>query len=423
MENATSDPAALLAALPEGDTIAAPYGLYEKLRPHAPLYGYQDYPPGTVPDADEPVTAWVLLDYEHVAAAARDHRAFSSRDPLQEQSSAPTLMLVNHDNPDHDRLRAIVNLAFSRKRVEALEPDVARVVEKAVAELGAGEREMISTLAAHIPARVMVDLLGLPVEIVERFRGWATAFMLSADLSPEERAASNLELAGYFAGRVQSLHAKLEAGEEIPDSLISALLKADMEGERLSLDEVTRFCITLVVAGSETTSFLLGNLLYNLATMPELRARLAADESLITPFIEETLRHSGPPQRLFRIALKDTEIGGKQIKEGDWVALFFAAANHDPAMFEAPERFDISRPNLSKQLTFGVGIHHCLGSALARMEARALVSAMVNQMQDISLAGAPVPQRTSLLNHGFDGLTVKLTPKAAGKEKEKAHAS
>lgn len=404
--------AALIAALPTGDTVASPYGLYEALRPFGPVYGYKDYPPGTVPEADDPVTAWVLLDYEHVNAAARDHRAFSSRDPLQEESSAPTLMLVNHDNPEHDRLRGIVNLAFSRKRVEALGPRMREVVNGMVRALEPGEHEVIETLAARIPARVMVDLLGLPEEITERFRGWATAFMLSADLTPEERGASNLALAAYFAETVESLARRIEAGEQVPDSLISALLQAEAKGEKLTLDEVIRFCITLVVAGSETTAFLLGNLLHNLATMPEIRAALGQKPELIDPFIEETLRHSGPPQRLFRIATQDVEIGGQTIREGDWVALFFAAANYDPAVFPEPHRFDITRPNLKKHLTFGVGVHHCLGSALARLEAKALIEAMLEEMAVIEPGTAPpAPQRTSLLNHGFDRLPLQLVPK------------
>ena len=175
------DVEALVAALPRGDTIAEPYALYEKLRPIAPVHGYRDYPPGTVPGADEPVTAWVLLDHDQVSAAARDQRTFSSRDPLQEQSSAPTLMLVNHDNPEHDRLRGIVNLAFSRRRVEELEPWVRGVVDGMVADIGSGEVEVMEALASRIPARIMVGLLGLPEEIADRFRHWATAFMLSVD--------------------------------------------------------------------------------------------------------------------------------------------------------------------------------------------------------------------------------------------------
>lgn len=406
---------ALVAALPRGDTIAAPYSLYERLRPFAPVYGYRDYPPGTVPEADEPVTAWVLLDYDQVSAAARDHRAFSSRDPLQEQSSAPTLMLVNHDNPEHDRLRGIVNLAFSRRRIEEMEPGVRAVVDGMVAEIGTGDVEVMEALASRIPAQVMVGLLGLPEEIVDRFRNWATAFMLSADLRPAEREASNAELVGYFIETVGEVDRRMKAGKCVPDSLIKALLKAEAGGEKLTLDEVIRFCITLVVAGAETTTFLLGNLMHNLAIMPELRARLAENRSFVGAFIDESLRHGGPPQRLFRVATQDIEIGGKLIRQGEWVALFFAAANHDPAMFPDPETFDITRPNLNKQLTFGVGIHHCLGSALARMEGRALIEAILDRMGNVSLGHeAPRPQRASLLNHGLDRLTLRFEPRMKG---------
>lgn len=411
------DPRALVAALPTGDTIANPYPIYEALRPHAPIFGYRDWPPGTIPGEDEAVQAWVLLDYAHVSAAARDHRTFSSADPTQMGSSAPTLMLVNHDNPEHDRLRAIVNLAFSRKRIAELSPDVARMVAElldGVAQPGAEKPvdiEAIGALCAVLPARVMVHLLGLPPEIAEKFRAWATAFMLSADLTPEKRQKSNADLFVYFSETVTAMQADLEADKPVPDSLMRALLTAEADGERLTLDEVIRFCLTLVVAGAETTTFLLGNLLLNLATMPEIAERLRAEPSLIERFIDESLRWSGPPQRLFRIAEADTHIGGRDIKKGDWVALFFAAANHDPAVFPDPERFDIDRDNLNRQLTFGVGIHHCLGAALARAEARALIEGLLTRFGTISLgAEAPTPQRASLLNHGIDRLPLRLSP-------------
>lgn len=404
----------MVAALPLPDTIASPYALYERLRPHAPVKGYRDYPPGTVPGADEAVNAWVLLDYEHVSAASRDHRLFSSRDDLQEQSSAPTLMLVNHDNPEHDRLRAIVNLAFSRPRVEALDPWVRGMVDDMVAGVAEGDVEVMNALASAIPARVMAGLLGLEDEIFERFRGWGTAFMLSADLTPAERQQSNIELFQYFAEKVTGLNEALLRGESVPDGLIVALLKAETDEGRLTLEEVIRFCITLVVAGAETTTFLLGNLMHNLAAMPDVRKRLASDRSMVAAFVDETLRHSGPPQRLFRIATEDLEVGGRKIQAGEWVALFYAAANHDAAVFPDPSRFDMDRKNLNKQLTFGVGIHHCLGSALARMEARSLVNAALDQWADLALAEAPVPQRASLLNHGHEKLTLRFKKSKQG---------
>jgi len=412
---AQDDVAALVAALPAGDTIANPYPLYEKLRPHMPVQGYRDYPPGTVPGEDEPVNAWVLLDYDQVSKAARDHRTFSSRDPLQEGSSAPTLMLVNHDNPEHDRLRNIVNLAFSRKRIEELSPHVNRMVHQLLDEVEkekGADIEAMTDICAALPARVMVHLLGLPNEIAGKFRHWGTAFMLSADLTPEERQASNVELFTYFVEQVTAMDEALAAGKDVPDSLMRALLTAEADGEKLTRDEVIRFCLTLVVAGAETTTFLLGNLLHHLATMPEITARLRASRDDIEGFMNESLRHSGPPQRLFRIAEADTEIGGREIKKGDWVALFFAAANHDPQMFPDPERFDIDRPNLNKQLTFGVGVHHCLGSALAKAEARELLNAILDRYQEIGMTDAgSKPQRASLLNHGLETLHLHLTPK------------
>ena len=403
----------LIARLTSAATISDPYPLYDDLREVAPVKGYRDFPPGTVPGQDEAVNAWVFLSYEHVSAAARNHRVFSSTDPLQEGSSAPTLMLVNHDNPEHDRLRNIVNLAFSRKRMEAEKQSVRLIVDDLITGLKDEDVDVMDVVASMLPARVMVHMLGLPAADADHFRHWATAFMLSADLTPSERQASNEELAAYFIEKVSAMQVALERGETVDDCLMRALLNAEADGEKLSLDEVIRFCITLVVAGAETTTFLIGNLLYNLATMPEVHARLKRDTSLVDRFIEETLRHSGPPQRLFRIATEDVKVGHAEIKQGDWVALFFAAANHDASVFPAPHTFNMDRDNLNKQLTLGVGIHHCLGSALAKLEARTLLEALLERQDRIALGGAfPVPQTASLLNHGFERLTLKfLSPK------------
>lgn len=405
--------ATLVARLTAAATISDPYPLYDQLRELAPVKGYRDYPPGTVPGQDEAVDAWVLLSYEQVAAAARDHRTFSSTDPLQEGSSAPTLMLVNHDNPEHDRLRNIVNLVFSRKQIESEREPVRAIVDDLMSNMGERDVDVMETIASVLPARVMVHMLGLPAKDADRFRHWATAFMLSADLTPEERQKSNEELAGYFIEKVSMMHATLGDGEPVEDCLIKSLLTAEADGDRLSLDEVIRFCITLVVAGAETTTFLIGNLLYNLATMPDVMTRLKQDPGLLDRFIDETLRHSGPPQRLFRIATKDVTVGHAEIKQGDWVALFFGAANHDASVFPDPHTFDMDRPNLNRQLTLGVGIHHCLGSALAKLEARTLLEAVLEKYDGIALGGSfPVPQTASLLNHGFERLTLKFLSSA-----------
>lgn len=399
----------LVAALPAAETVADPYPLYRKLRDHTPVFGYQDYPPGTVPGQDEPISAWVLMSFDDVVAAARDCETFSSRDPLQEQSSAPSLMLVNHDNPEHDRLRRFVNPAFAFREIQDIKPWLVERIDEMVTRLAGTEAEVVGQLTSMIPARVMMRLLGQPDADASQCRDWANAFMLSADLSPAEREASNEAMLGYFVNSISALAESLAAGESTPPGLIGALLAAEVDGERLSPEEVIRFCITLVVAGAETTTYLLTNLLYNLATMPDIAQQLRADQELVLPFVNETLRHSGPPQRLFRVATRDVEVSGKTIKSGDWVALFFAAANHDPNVFPEPERFDLSRPNLRQQLSMGVGVHQCLGFAVAKAEAAALVEVVLRRFPGLCLGSVPpVPQTASLLTHSFEALTLNF---------------
>ena len=409
MSNSHTRVADLIDALPKPQTIANPYPIYEQLRPLTPAFGYQDYPPGTVPGQDDPVTAWVLMKYDDVVSAAKDHDTFSSRDPLQEQSSAPSLMLVNHDNPEHDRLRQFVHSHFAFRQVESLKPWVSERIDQMLDSVDGRETEVVSVLTSIIPARVMMRLLGCPDEHAEMCRDWANAFMLSADLTASEREASNQQLVAYFMERVGRVAEALQTGADVPAGLIGSLMATKVDGEGLTVEEVIRFCLTLVVAGAETTTFLLTNALYNLAKMPYIADQLRADATLVLPFINETLRHSGPPQRLFRVATRDVDIGKQTIKAGDWVALFFAAANHDPHVFPNPAEFDLARKNLRQQLSMGVGLHQCLGFAVAKMEAAALIEAVVRRFPRLALGGVPpVPQTASLLTHSFEALTLKF---------------
>lgn len=171
-----------------------------------------------------------------------------------------------------------------------------------------------------------------------------------------------------------------------------------------------RFCVTLVVAGSETTTFLIGNLLHALAREPEITARMRADRSLVNVFVEESMRLDGPPQRLFRIATRDVEVGGKLIRKGEWVALFFGSANRDPAVFADPGVLDIDRPNIRQQLSMGHGLHFCLGAALARLEVAAVVNAVLDRYQTIALTDDPGTKQTaSLLTHAYVRLPLHLS--------------
>ena len=408
----TAVPALGLLTTPDG--VSNPYPLYDQLREVSPVPGYRDWPPGTVPGADEPVTAWALFRYDQVFEATRDTATFSSRDPLQEASSAPSLMLVNTDPPKHDVERKLVSQAFSPRRGKTLEGWLQGQLATLLDDLGTGEVDVMD-FAAEIPTRAMVRLLGLPDGDHVRFRKWANAFMLSSSLTPEERMASNVEMVEAFTSRLAEHTARLAEeppSDDVEDAkdLISALLRAEVDGQRLSPEEIVRFCMTLVVAGSETTTFLIGNLLHALAREPEVTARLRADRSLVNIFVEECMRVDGPPQRLFRTATRDVEIGGKLIRKGEWVALFFGAANRDPAVFPDPEVLDIDRPNIRQQLSMGHGLHFCLGASLARLEVVTMINAVLDRYSTIALTEDPGTKQTaSLLTHAFVRLPLRLS--------------
>ncbi len=386
--------------------IANPYPAYDALRPDSPVSGYADWPPGTVPGFDPPLPSWALLSYEQVVAAARDHLTFSSEN-FQQGTDAPTLMLVNHDDPEHAKLRRVVVRAFTPRRVAALEPDVREVVRDLLDGLPPGEVDVVSRLCAPLPARLMVRLLGQPESMTGKFQVWANAFMLSADMSVDDRTRSNGEMVDYFQRMVGERAARLEAGGAPRDDLVDALLLAESEGARLTRDEVWRFCFTLVVAGAETTMYYAANCMRMLLEHPELFAQLRHDRSLIPRFQQETLRLAGPPQRLFRRVRRDVEIGGKQIRAGEWVALFFAAANHDPEVFPEPQRLRLDRENAGAQLSFGHGAHFCLGAPLANLETGCLIDGVLDRYAGMRPGSTPAePQTATLLQHRVTHLPV-----------------
>jgi cytochrome P450 len=401
-------------SLASPEAVANPYPVYARHRDESPVPGYKDWPPGTVPGMDEPVEAWALLRYPDVLAAARDTATFSSRDPLQEASSAPSLVLVNHDPPEHSALRKPVNLAFSPRRIAGLESWLAGQVPRLLDDLGEGEVDVMD-LAPEVPARGMVRLLGLPEGDHVRFQRWANAFMLSSAMSPADRVASNEEMFAVFTERVATAaraggSAGTGADVDSAGNLITALLRAEVDGVGLTPEEIVRFCVTLVVAGTETTTYLIGNVLDTLASYPEVCEEVRADRDLVPAMVEETMRLNGPPQRLFRIATRDVVVNGKQIRRGEWVALFFAAANRDPAVFPEPDRFDLHRPNIRKQLSLGHGLHFCLGAALARLEVTSVVNAVLDRYPTIRRGRREaVKQTATLLQHGFVSLPLLLS--------------
>ena len=400
-----------LSILNEASTIANPYPVYDQLRKGSPHFGYRDYPPGTVPGIDEPQPSWVVLNFDDVAKVAYDHESFSSRDSLQEGSSAPTLMLVNHDRPRHTRLRKIAAKVFQPSSIAALHETAKTLAAETMDEFILPNRpvDVMADYCAMLPSRIMAALLGVPMEHDRDIRKWATAFMLSEDLAPEERQARNVALFAFFDDFIRDYVRSPERLESAP--LLRAFLETEVDGETLTLEEVILFCVTVTVAGAETTSFHLGNMLAVFADEPGVWERYTKDPDLFGRIFNETLRYHGPPQRLFRVATRDVEIGDAFIRRGDWVAVFFGAANHDPAMFSEPDRFDPDRPNLNRQMSFGYGIHRCLGAPLARLELEVTAELLRERFSRIERAAPARWQGVSLLNHGLAENILTFVPR------------
>jgi hypothetical protein len=304
--------------------------------------------------------------------------------------------MLQQDAPAHTRLRRLVSKAFTPRAVEALRPKMQSIVDACLdAVAKSGEMDVIKDLALPVPSTVICEMLGVPLADRERFTLWTAEAThgLAAVLSPPavvERAANaSLSLAGYF----QSLIA--ERRKDLKDDILSAMIRAEEEGDRLTADELLVQAIGLLIAGFETTIGLIGNGVRALLRHPDQLARLRAEPALLPSAVEECLRFEGPIVLTVRILHEDTEFGGKVIPKNATIFAMLASANRDPERFPDPDRFDIGRtPN--EHLAFGGGEHFCLGAHLARLEAQLAIGGLVNRFRDLALVSEKVVWGPSL---------------------------
>jgi cytochrome P450 len=383
------------------EVIANPYPYYRELREHSPL-NYLFLPAGTVAGVQEPLRAWALMKYQDVYKALRDHDTFvSGQNPLAGKI-APKLALIQDDPPRHTRFRRLVNKTFTLKRIEALTPWIQSVADELLDELGTGEHDMISSYAIPLPVKVIAKLLGIPGEDYVTLKRWSDAFLAFGSMAPEERAASNREMATYFG---QMAAARRVHGAE---DLITALVEAEVEGESLTDAEILGFCMLLLIAGNETTTNLIGNMLGILADRPWLWKQLRDDRSLVDAVIEETLRFESPIQRLPRHTTCEVEVSGVRLPQGATVSVYYGAANRDPAEFQNPDEFRLDR-DLRNHVAFGMGIHYCLGAPLARAEAAVTLHTMLDRYPTIERGTRPaLRQNASLVVFGYQQLPLIL---------------
>ena len=367
------------------DALRDPYPLYRHLLEldKAPLH------PG--------LNGICLARYTDVQGAFRDERLSSNRfgpvlaslPPEVARAAEPLARSLRHwtlflDPPRHTQLRRLINQGFTPRLVRALEPRIRQVVDELLDAVVEKESfDAVADLAYPLPAIVIAEMLGLPVEDRDRLKHWSQELLYGLSTVPEiERLgraqAAVVEMQEYFGAIVRARR------EEPREDIISALVAARDEGEPLSDEELVATCIMLLFGGHETTTNLIANGLLTLLRHPEAVRDLRADPALLEGAVEEVLRYESPVQRLSRSTAAPVELGGHALEAGRRVVLFLAAANRDPRRFEDPDRFDIHRRD-NRHLAFGYGIHFCVGATLGRLEGRLAFGAVLDRFADLEL--------------------------------------
>ncbi|MDT0202676.1 cytochrome P450 [Nocardioides sp. AE5] len=368
-----------------------PYPLYARLRAEAPLFH-------ATPD-----DLWVVSRHADVFAVLRDDATYSNRMGVSLDASAwnveahRVMSFLALDGHEQTRLRKLVSKGFTPRRVRELEPEVQRLADyyfDAMLTAGSGTGESgttvtadwITEFAGKLPMDVISEMMGVPVADRDEVRRLADLVVHREDGVrdvPEAGMVAAMDLIGYYGAMVAERRA---APDDHEGDLTTALVQAEIEGDRLTDSEIIAFLFLMVVAGNETTTKLLGNALFHLSAHPEQRDRVLAapeaPEALVTPWIEETLRFDTSSQMLARLVTRDVELHGQTIPAGAKLLVLLGSANRDAEVFSDPARFDIARASdeLSKSLSFGTGRHFCLGANLARLEARVVLNELVRRV-------------------------------------------
>jgi len=393
-----------------------PHDQFKLLRHEAPVYRHE----GAVGDRDY----WCITKHSDLKYVSKNTGLFSSerqgallRDPDPGSLDALRLIMLNMDPPKHRQYRAIVNKAFTPRIVKGLERAVERMVDEIIdAVIEKGECDFVEDLAAPLPMQVICEMMGVPeddrraiYELGNKMVGFDDP-ELQDGAEPQE---SSEELRGdyetasaemfMYAGKLAE-----RARTHPADDLATALLNAEVDGQRLTAMEFNSFFLLLAVAGNETTRTVTSNGMLDLIRHPDQRRRLLADRSLLDSAVEEILRFNPAVHCFRRTALADTEIRGTRIAEGDKLALWYPSVNRDEEVFENPDSFDIGRsPN--EHLSFGIGEHYCLGANLARMELRKIFGGLLERLPDLELAAPPRRLRSNFIN-GIKEMRVSFAP-------------
>jgi hypothetical protein len=372
---------------------ADPYPVYARLREEAPAYH----------DAEHGF--WALSRYDDVRAALLDHETYcSSRGfTLEDIGDFALPMMIMMDPPDHTRLRATVNRALTPRRMADLEGWLRALAAGLLDDLAArGRGDLIGDFAALLPMAAISRMLGVPETDQDRLRGWADAMVHRDDGVqgvPDDAKQAAAEIYAYFEHLL--VKRRLDDGED----LLSLLLAAGVQGE-ISHLEILGFCYLLIIAGNETSTKLIGNIAYQLQRHPDHREALLADPTLVPNAVEEVLRFDPVTHMMARTLTRDVELHGERMQAGSKVALILASANRDERFWQRPDELDLHRHDAKEHLAFGFGIHHCIGAALARSEARVALAEMLRRIPRYRIDDAGLERVHSGNVRGFARLPI-----------------
>ncbi|MPZ24146.1 MAG: cytochrome P450 [Dehalococcoidia bacterium] len=357
---------------------ACPYPYYAQVRNEGPVRWNPE------------INAWLVTSYDAVVAVLRDHVTFSSKNsvfggPALDHPEFPSM--INEDEPKHRQLRSLAASAFTPKTIDALwEPRIRMLTNELLdAVEGKAAFEVIADLAFPLPVTVIAEIIGVESERFVDFKGWSDEIAkqigrYDAPPPPDDYEITEPRDLGplfeYFVATVA------DRRENPRDDLVTRLVRAEIEGQRLTDFEVMSFLVLLMVAGNETTTNLIGTAIRGLVTHPAQVAAMRERPELISGLVEEALRWDAPIQGFYRRATRDADLAGVSIRQGDALLVLYAAANWDPAAFGCPEDFEIERGRRD-HVSFGLGNHFCLGANLARLEARIALQEVIRRFDDL----------------------------------------